>query len=197
MNRLRGFCLAFAAAVALIAAGVGPTPARAAGDAQLALMVTQDLFGAMNIEKLMTDGAKSSFRSFDNLQPGWGDMAAAALEEEVRANPPFQPVVARRVAAIFTTEELRAGHTILSDPVMQEIFAAAASGRQVAEKPCGAPCMAALGQPAGEAFMRKFSDTDRWLGKEAQNEVVVAMMPGFLRRLADKIEARARTSRAR
>jgi hypothetical protein len=188
------------AALMMLATGA-PALAQSAEKIQLAQGIARELFGAVDFTHLVAEGAKSSMGDLGQsvaARPEWSQMIADALNEQLAAGrEPMEAVFARRLAVVFTVEELRAGQAIISDPAIARGIGASTRGEDSRGDVCSRPCMRAMDSPAGRAFVRKFGDTDRFFDKEAEAEFVAAIMPGFLRRLADKIESGERTRAGR
>lgn len=162
----------------------------------LARQVAHDVIEAINLDAVFQQALRESSSTvapMGEFRPAWPKFVLDAMSEELAVSgPAIERIIGRRMATTLTLEELKAGAIIVADPRIKAAFAAMGRGERPATQDCGRDCMRAMRQPAGQGFMRKMQDSEKLFGKESMGDFVAAVMPGFLRRLADKIEAAER-----
>ena len=188
---MRRTVTAVAAGLALLAASGGSAFAQSAEAHALGLKVSQATFRALPLEALISkateSGAKDAFSEVKS-RPEWAGYLADALAEELKHDmPTVERLVGTALARSLTIEELRAGVTIMEDPGMQKAIAASAAGKTPAVNPSPS-AERALGTAAGRSFLEKMEGIDKIMAP-LLDEFLIELMPGALRRFADKIDA--------
>jgi len=188
---MRRIITALAAALAMLAMTAGSAFAQSAEAEALGLQVARSMFQAMSLDDIIAREAQSdaggAFKDVKS-RPEWSDYLIQALQEEVRHDmPAIERMFGRALAKDMTVEELRAGATLLQDPTMQAALAAGAAGKEPAMRPSRA-VERILSTAAGRSFLQKMENIDKIMDP-LLDEFIVELMPGALRRFADKADA--------
>lgn len=191
-------------ALAWLAAGMAAHPAWAQSDEsrQLSREIVHKVLSAIPSDGLADSAAGGlNFLASDFPQrPEWKGFFAQALVEEFDADRPLiEQIVGDTIAQQVTAEELQAGIVMFRGAAGDDLarIVAATVRRQKAPPP-GPELDAAYRQlrsdPAGRRFADKLGQMDKLL-KGATGDVVVALIPGVMRRFGEKAEAGERARR--
>ena len=122
----------FAAAFGLTLLLGTPGHTQTAEAEALGVQVARTIFQAISFDKLIAKelgGASDAFADIKS-RPEWSGYLIQAMQEEVRHDlPKFETMFGRALAKDMTVDELRAGATLLADPVLQGMIKSAAEGR--------------------------------------------------------------------
>lgn len=176
----------------------GQSPEAEAAGAELA----RTIFRAISFEAIIAKEIAADGNPFADIKsrPEWTGYLVDALKEEIHHDlPAFEIHFGRALAKDMSLAELKVGVQILSDPVMQAMMKAGSEGDDEAEVE-GEPSrqvQRALSSREGASFLEKLEKIDQHL-EPLQDEFAADLLPGTLRRFADKIDAgeAARRSRA-
>lgn len=187
---MRRAVLAAAVGLALSAAGL-PAYAQSPEAEMLGVRVAQTIFRAISFDELIAKELGSATDAFADIKsrPEWSRYLVEALQEEVREDLPlFERMFGQALARDMTLEELRAGAALLSDPGLQAMIRAGASGGPEPAVRPSAETERIAGTHAGRAFLAKMERLEEQLGP-LEDEFAVELIPGAFRRFADKAEA--------
>lgn len=193
---IRAALVAFCA-VSLFSAS--PAWSRSPESQALGEELANEMFGMIDFKSEVAKSlaAEGGLAEFDVFRKGWGDLMGLAITEEFDADlPKVNKMFGRAFGQAFTTEELRVGLMTFRDPAVRENFKAGAEKRapRTGLKPSRA-AVKAMESPAGRSFYAKMDDFDKLMAG-MESELIVEILPGALRRFADKAEA-AEAARAR
>lgn len=169
----------------------GAAMAQSAEQEALGLQVAQVMFKALSLEDLIAkeaQGDTSDIFAEVKSRPEWKAYLVSALQEELRHDmPAIERMFGRAIARDMSVEELKVGLALLNETEIQEVFRAGAEGRE----PTGRPSrkverMAAT--PAARSFLAKLGSLDKTLDPLIE-DFLIELMPGTMRRFADKAEA--------
>ncbi|ODT85246.1 hypothetical protein [Phenylobacterium sp. SCN 70-31] len=178
---------------ALVLFGGGPASAQTSEAETVGIELARTLFRAISFEALIAKEVGGAGNPFGDVpsRPEWTGYLIDALREEIAHDlPVFEGRFGRTLAKEFSLAELRVGLVILSDPMMQAAMRAGSESDGAAE-PQGQPSREirrALARPEGVAFMNKLERLDRYL-EPLQDDLAAELLPGALRRFADKVDA--------
>ena len=189
MPKLRAALLALAFALSALAGSAAAQPAtpEQKGTRIAHLLLVKVDFGAIVAAQVKQNA--NAF-NFNPERPEWGKLMADAVTEEVEhSRPLLEQIIGSRIARELSPEELDAGLVISADPSIQQGVAASAEGEKETGqiKPSREAERAARSR-AGMGFLTKLVKLEAML-QGAQGDYMAALMPGLLRRVADKIEA--------
>ncbi len=191
---LRAVALALAFMLAVVPAAAQTPDAERRGAEVAQLLLAKVDFGPL-LAKEMADAGKGF--TLDGARPEYASLVSEALAEEIAARRPLlEQLIGRQLARRLTGEELDVGRQIAADPVVQQMIATAANGGTPDLSRASPALQRLVTSPAGVGFVSKLSDFNVMM-QGIQVEFVVAVMPGALRRMADKMEASERTRAAR
>lgn len=159
----------------------------------LGVRIAHLIFTALDLKTLFAKEMQSSgdLDTFAKFRPNWPRfMAEAAAEEVAQKLPQIEGLMGRVMASYFTVEEMRAGVAILSDPGMVGFIqkAMADDSFKLDTRALTPATRKAMSSAAGQRFSDKFSRIDEPL-ESIDGEVAVLIIPGFMRRFADKVDA--------
>lgn len=157
----------------------------------LGLQVAQVMFKALSLEDLIAkeaQGDTSDIFAEVKSRPEWKGYLVAALQEELRHDmPAIERMFGRAIAKDMSAEELRVGLALMNEPEIQAVFRAGAEGRE----PTGRPSRKVermASTRAAQSFLEKLGTLDKTLDPLIE-DVLIELMPGTMRRFADKAEA--------
>jgi hypothetical protein len=190
--------------LAWLAAGMAAHPAWAQSDEsrQLSREIAHKVLSAIPSEGLAESASGSlNFLATDFPQrPEWKGFFAQAMVEEFDADRPLiEQIVGDTIAQQVTVEELRAGIVMFRGAAGDDVARIiAATVRHQKAPPPGPEMDTAYRQlaadPAGRRFADKLGQVDKLL-KGATSDVVVALIPGVMRRFGEKAEVAERARR--
>jgi hypothetical protein len=204
-DHMTKFNRGWAAALAWLVVGVFAHPAWAQSEEgrQLSREIAHKVLSAVPADTLV-QGASGGlgFLSRDFPQrPEWKGFFVDALTEEFDADRPvIEDILGDVVAKAVTVEELRAGVVMFRGAAGDNI-AAIISATVRHEKP-PAPgreledaYRKLAADPAGRGFTDKLEHVDKLI-QSATSDVVLALLPGVMRRFGEKAEVAERARRA-
>lgn len=190
--------------LAWLAAGLAAHPAWAQSDEsrQLSREIAHKVLSAIPSDGLAESASASlNFLATDFPQrPEWKGFFIEALVEEFDADRPLiEQIVGDAIAQQVTVEELRVGIVMFRGAAGDDVarIIGATIRHQKAPQP-GPEMDTAVRQlaadPAGRRFADKLGQMDKLL-KGTTNDVVVALIPGMMRRFGEKAEVAERARR--
>jgi hypothetical protein len=184
----------FAAAVgALLLLLSGPAVAKTPEAEAAGVELARTIFRAISFEAIIANEIAADGNPFADIKsrPEWTGYLVEALKEEIQHDlPVFEIQFGRSLAKEMSLAELKAGVLILSDPVMQAMMRAGSEGDEDA-KVEGEPSREVrrvLSSREGASFLDKLAKIDQHL-EPLQDDFAADLLPGTLRRFADKIDA--------
>jgi hypothetical protein len=195
----------WAVALAWLAAGVFAHPAWAQSDdgRQLGREIAHKVMSAVSTDAMVQSASGSlGFLARDFPQrPEWKGFFLDALVQEFDADRPLiEEILGDGIAKTMTAEELRAGVVMFRGAAGDEVSQMIGANLRHETPPPPTKDLAAAyrklaSDPAGRSFAQKLGQADK-LMKELTPDVVVALLPGIMRRFGERAEAAERARRA-
>jgi hypothetical protein len=190
--------IALAAVIGLAAAQPALAQAQAPAQAQaspeqvrLGIQFADQMLNVIDLNALMAKQMATTFAGKDgeifNIEPKWRDMFLEGMTEEFKADhAAIVTVLGRAFAKAFTTDELKVGLALFSDPVMPRVMKALLAGQPVpADAKPQTATLQLIGSPAGQTFLAKFGNLGPIMDG-AKSDFVHVLVPGFFQRFGDK-----------
>ena len=197
---IKGLCAAVAALaltagpVSAAAQTAGPAPAASSSRDQAAVTLGRVLFEAIDfmsiLRRTIPEAMRANAATAKGPQAQWAPRMEQAVLEEIESDPArLHALFGRLMTAEMTEAEIKAGITVLGSPAARAAMAARGSGRPVAPPPPAElrELQRVMQSPAGLGFKRKLDALDA-SSPAAQQAMMTALMPGAMRRFAEKLE---------
>ena len=192
-----------------VLAGAAPAAAQAPAQSQtqappdqvrLGVQFADQLLSIIDLDALLAKQMTTTFAGPDGeifkIEPKWRDYFLEGMSEEFKADhAAIVTILGRAFAKAFTADELKAGILVFRDPVMPRVMKALVAGQPAPTdaKPQAAT-LQAMGSPAGQSFLAKFSKIGPIMDG-AKSDFIHVLIPGFFQRFGDKAMALERQRR--
>lgn len=198
---LRAFAMAAMTALALFST---PALAQSTEREQLAQEFAAIIFEAADMKTALATSMEdeaigNSFdEEFGKARPEWKEMIISSIIEEMDHDmPEIVWLVGDALGKHLTVEELRVAVVVFKDPAFVESFKAAAKDQKVANpREPSAKTYKLLASPAGRSLGDKLGEMDPVFAS-LEDDFLAEILPGALRRFADKAEPAEIARRAR
>lgn len=162
--------------------------------------IAHSLIEAVDFDKAVIQSAKQSMGGTVDFgvksRPEWSHYLVDALSEEVQHNGTlFEGLLGHALAKTLTEPELKAGVVIVADRAFQAKMAQDAGGAAPSTLAPSRDTERVIRTPAGKAFLSRLEKLDAVINPLI-DDFAAAIMPGMLRRFADKVEAGERARQA-